>query len=77
MQPVDVYYEWIDACEDVNENGGSGGAGGDAPEALRPTRIPAAGARAGLAPGEKVTDEDRAFLDDADDMDAAAEYDDE
>ncbi|KAK3110352.1 hypothetical protein LTR53_015432 [Teratosphaeriaceae sp. CCFEE 6253] len=80
MQPVDVYYEWIDACEDVNPAGqGAGGHAGDAPAAsrARPGAAATAGSRTGLAPGGKYTEEDRGFIDDADDVDAEDEFEDE
>ncbi|CAN3365354.1 transcription elongation factor 1 [Diutina catenulata] len=31
-QPVDVYSDWIDACEDLAEQAGKSGAAGDASE---------------------------------------------
>ncbi|KAK0259390.1 hypothetical protein LTR29_007986 [Friedmanniomyces endolithicus] len=78
MQAVDVYYEWIDACEIVNEPRTiSSGATTDRPSATLAIKNVPAASRAGLAPGEKFTEEDRGFIDDADDMDAEAEYDDE
>ncbi|PIA92406.1 Transcription elongation factor 1 [Cercospora beticola] len=67
--PVDVYSDWIDACEAVAKN-------------TADTALPAssmhqphitASSRAGLAPGEKYTDEDAGFIDD-DDADAEADY---
>ncbi|KAK1814838.1 hypothetical protein LTR12_010794 [Friedmanniomyces endolithicus] len=78
MQAVDVYYEWIDACEIVNEpRTTTSGATTDRPSAALPRQSVPAALRAGLAPGEKFTEDDRGFIDDADDMDAEAEYDDE
>jgi transcription elongation factor Elf1 len=72
-QPVDVYADWIDACEDVaKEQAGSSAA---APPSIRQRRA-SASARGGLAPGEKITDEDTGFIDD-DDEDVEAEYADE
>lgn len=72
-QPVDVYSDWIDACDSV------------AKDQATTTTIPApsfrqrhasSSARAGLAPGEKYTEEDAGFIDDEDD-DAEAVYADE
>ena len=71
MHPVDVYSEWIDACESKAQE----------QKAFETTNAPSrpraqplgASARAGLAPGENFTDEDRNFIDDDDD-DAEAEY---
>ncbi|KAK0296672.1 hypothetical protein LTR54_001661 [Friedmanniomyces endolithicus] len=78
MQPVDVYYEWIDACEVVNEpKTFTSGATTDRPSATLAIKNVPAASRAGLAPGEKFTEEDRGFIDDADDMDAEADYEDE
>lgn len=74
-QPVDVYYEWIDACEALAKDQVEGEAA-DAPTNPRAVASQAK-SRAGLAPGEKYTDEDRGFIDDADDMDAEAEYEEE
>lgn len=70
-QPVDIYAEWIDACEAVAKEETDARAAA----APRPTRPRAANpsTRAGLAPGEKLTDEDRNFIDDEDE-DAEAEY---
>lgn len=73
MQPIDIYYEWIDACEEVAKEQAA------AAPAARPSahrQPPAASARAGVAPGEKYTAEDDGFIDD-DDADAEAEYADE
>lgn len=72
-QPVDVYADWIDACESVDKK--------DEPTSSVPhpsyrQRQASASARAGLAPGEKYTEEDAGFIDD-DDVDAEAEYADE
>lgn len=71
-QPVDVYAEWIDACEEV--------AAEQSAARPPPARIPQAPqqrvsgfSRAGLAPGEKLTEEDRNFIEDDED-DAEAEY---
>lgn len=72
-QPIDVYYEWIDACDTVAKE--EAGAVTTAVPSVRPSQ-PGASARAGLAPGEKYTDEDAGFIDD-DDADAEAEYADE
>ncbi|EMC97420.1 hypothetical protein BAUCODRAFT_33135, partial [Baudoinia panamericana UAMH 10762] len=73
MAPVDVYYEWIDACEEVAKDT----AAADNP-AMPPSSMPraqrAAGVRNGAAPGEKMTEEDARFIDDTDDVDAEAEY---
>ena len=72
-QPVDVYSDWIDACDSVAKDQ----ATASVPAAPSIQRRPAnPSARAGLAPGEKYTDEDAGFIDDDDD-DAEAEYADE
>lgn len=74
-QAVDVYADWIDACEDVAKSN----------EAAAPPPPPSqrqrqasynASSRAGLAPGEKYTEEDAGFIDD-DEVDAEADYADE
>lgn len=73
-----MYYEWIDACEVVNEPRTiTLGTTTDRPSATLAIKNVPAASRAGLAPGEKFTEEDRGFIDDADDMDAEAEYEDE
>jgi len=72
-QPIDVYYEWIDACDTVAKEEAI--AVTAAPLPVRPSQ-PNASSRAGLAPGERYTDEDTGFIDD-DDADAEAEYADE
>ncbi|TKA73473.1 hypothetical protein B0A55_05948 [Friedmanniomyces simplex] len=78
MQAVDVYYEWIDACEDVNGPGAAAsGANVGRPSASQPRQNAPVASRVGLAPGEKYTEEDRGFIDDADDVDAEAEYEEE
>jgi len=65
---VDVYSDWIDACETVAKET----AGPPAPASS--FREPQTSApRAGLAPGEKYTDEDAGFIDD-EDADAEADY---
>lgn len=67
--PVDVYSEWVDACEAVAKETATGTA---APSTYRHPQAPAS-ARAGLAPGEKYTDEDAGFIDD-DDADGEADF---
>ena len=62
-QAVDVYADWIDACDSVSK---------DKEEATAPPppsyrqRQANASARTGLAPGEKYTEEDAGFIDDDD-----------
>lgn len=68
-QPVDVYSDWIDACDAVAKDQASADV---APPLARPRQMNS-GAREGLAPGEKYTAEDDGFIDDDDD-DAEAEY---
>ncbi|CAK3832515.1 related to ELF1  len=70
-QAVDVYADWIDACDAVAKD--SGGTVDGVPPAIRRPNQPQASARAGLAPGEKYTDEDDGFIDD-DGVDAEADY---
>jgi transcription elongation factor Elf1 len=72
MAPVDVYYEWIDACEAIAKDQAAANPVDSNPAARR--AVPSAGARAGLAPGEKMTDEDANFIDDEGVEDAEAEY---
>ncbi|KAK3716854.1 hypothetical protein LTR37_006204 [Vermiconidia calcicola] len=72
-QPVDVYSDWIDACDAVAADQATVATPRAPPS--RP-RQPNTSARAGLAPGEKYTAEDDGFIDD-DDADAEAEYADE
>ncbi|KAK5107324.1 hypothetical protein LTR62_001379 [Meristemomyces frigidus] len=73
MQPVDVYFEWVDACEEVAKNEASSTTGAEpAPSTRR--EFTSAGSRAGLAPGEKVTEEDRGFIDDEGAEDAEADF---
>jgi len=73
-QPVDIYFEWIDACEDVAKD--QAAATAPAPARSAHGQASASRSRAGLAPGEKVTEEDERFIDD-DGVDAEAEYADE
>ena len=70
---MDVYSDWIDACDAVAKDQAT--ASVPAAPSFR-QRLATASARAGLAPGEKYTEEDANFLDD-DDEDAEAEYADE
>ena len=72
-QPVDVYSDWIDACDAVAKDQATASVP-SAPSFRQ--RQPVTSARAGLAPGEKYTQEDDGFIDD-DDEDAEAEYADE
>ena len=72
---MDVYSEWIDACDTVAEKEAIA-ARTVAPLSFQ-QRKASASARTGLAPGEKYTAEDEGFIDDADDVDAEAEYADE
>ncbi|KAI5365244.1 Putative transcription elongation factor 1 [Septoria linicola] len=66
---VDVYSDWIDACEAVakKETATDG-----PPSSMRQSQTVGA-SRAGLAPGERMTDEDAGFIDD-DDADAEEDY---
>ena len=70
-QPVDVYSDWIDACDAVAKDTATSNP-------TQPTfRQPqAAASRGGLAPNEKPSAEDDGFIDD-DGVDAEADYDDE
>lgn len=70
---MDVYADWIDACDAVAKE--TAGTSTAAPaSAHRQTQQPHA--RAGLAPGEKYTAEDDGFIDD-DDADGEADFADE
>lgn len=60
--PVDVYADWIDACESVAKDT-SAARGPAPPSSLRQSQPQS---RAGLAPGEKYTAEDDGFIDDED-----------
>ena len=70
---MDVYSDWIDACDSVAKD--QAAAVPAAPPSIR-QRQASASARIGLAPGEKFTAEDEGFIVD-DEVDAEAEYDDE
>ncbi|KAF2721303.1 Elf1-domain-containing protein, partial [Polychaeton citri CBS 116435] len=74
--PVDVYADWIDACDAVAQDTATTTVTHSRP-ALQKAR-PAASHREGLAPGEKRTDEDDGFIDDegVDEDDLAAYGDD-
>ncbi|KAF4634662.1 hypothetical protein G7Y89_g3443 [Cudoniella acicularis] len=62
---VDVYSEWVDACDAVAQKGSEEG-GGD----LAPSRVPAAGRMgAGRARDEEDDDNDDDILDDEDGLD--------
>ncbi|KAK6429293.1 hypothetical protein LTR95_014559 [Oleoguttula sp. CCFEE 5521] len=61
-QPVDVYFDWIDACEAVAQEGTATGTATSRPSQGR--GLTQSRARGGLAPGEKVTAEDDGFIDD-------------
>ncbi|KAK4621813.1 Transcription elongation factor 1 [Fulvia fulva] len=72
-QPVDVYADWIDACDAVAKE--TAGTSTAAPaSAHRQPQQPHS--RAGPAPGEKYTAEDDGFIDD-DDADGEADLADE
>ncbi|KAK4501525.1 hypothetical protein PRZ48_007334 [Zasmidium cellare] len=73
--PVDVYADWVDACEAVatETNGASNAA--PASSSYRQSQ-PQPASRAGLAPGEKYTAEDDGFIDD-DEADGEADFVDE
>jgi len=81
MQPVDVYAEWIDACDSLAKEQASREDRNASPPpaaASQRFRAPAAGgdtSRFGdLAPGETVTAEDEGFLDDEDDVEGEGEF---
>ncbi|OQO04737.1 hypothetical protein B0A48_09660 [Cryoendolithus antarcticus] len=61
-QPVDVYFDWIDACEAVAQEGTATSTATSRPSQGR--GLTQSRARGGLAPGEKVTAEDDGFIDD-------------
>jgi len=70
--PIDVYSEWVDACDDVAKEQAAG-ATPSVPPPPRPAPT-SSHPRAGLAPGEKYTAEDDGFIDDADADEGEAEY---
>ncbi len=70
-QPVDVYADWIDACDAVAKDEAAPSTLAAPPSARQ--RQATASARIGLTPGERVTEEDRGFIDDEDE-DAEAAY---
>ena len=78
MQPVDIYFEWIDACEDVAKDQAAAAAPAPAatarPTASQPSQREKS--RLGMAPGERMTEEDRQFIED-DEADNELEYADE
>jgi len=75
MQPVDIYFEWIDACEDVAKE--QAAAAQPPPPSARATQpSQREKSRLGMAPGERMTEEDRQFIED-DEADAEQEYADE
>ncbi|KJY02223.1 transcription elongation factor like protein [Zymoseptoria brevis] len=70
--PVDVYSDWIDACDAVaKETSDTRGPAPPSSSMRQPQPHPSA--RAGLAPGEKYTAEDEGFIDD-DDADPEADF---
>lgn len=71
---MDVYSDWIDACDAVAKDEATASTF-EAPHSVRPRQAEPS-ARMGLAPGEKLTEEDRGFIDDEDD-DVEADYADE
>ncbi|RMZ02920.1 hypothetical protein D0862_05845 [Hortaea werneckii] len=72
MQPVDIYFEWIDACEDVAKE--QAAAAQPPPPSARATQpSQREKSRLGMAPGERMTEEDRQFIED-DEADAEQEY---
>ncbi|KAH9827304.1 Transcription elongation factor [Teratosphaeria destructans] len=77
MAPVDVYYEWIDACEEVAKEHAANNPE-PAPYQPRQPKARAAGAAtaggagAGVAGGDRYRDDGDGFIDD-DDADAEAD----
>ncbi|KAI7236770.1 hypothetical protein KC330_g3577 [Hortaea werneckii] len=72
MQPVDIYFEWIDACEDVaKEQAAAAQPPPPSARAAQPSQREKS--RLGMAPGERMTEEDRQFIED-DEADAEQEY---
>jgi transcription elongation factor Elf1 len=73
--PVDVYAEWIDACDALAHDTAAAAAPPASSQHLQ-SRLPTQSAgRAGLAPGEKYDTGD-GFIDD-DDADGEADYNDD
>lgn len=78
MQPIDIYFEWIDACEDVAKEQA---AAAPTPASAQPSTHGSQPSqreksRLGMAPGETMTDEDRQFIED-DEQEEEREYADE
>ena len=73
-QAVDVYADWIDACDAVAKRDEATTTA--PPPSQRQRQASHNASRTGLTPGEKYTDEDAGFIDD-DGVDAEAEYADE
>ena len=71
---MDVYFEWIDACDAVAKEEAAAAAKARPPAGRQ--QQASASARAVLAPGERPADEDEGFIVD-DEADAEAEYADE
>ncbi|RMY66958.1 hypothetical protein D0863_08108 [Hortaea werneckii] len=72
MQPVDIYFEWIDACEDVaKEQAANAQPPPPSARAAQPSQREKS--RLGMAPGERMTEEDRQFIED-DEADVEQEY---
>lgn len=71
-QPVDVYSEWVDACDAVARDEVTATTTATRPllNTQLSSQVPN---RAELAPGEKMTADDERFIDDDED-DAEAEY---
>ncbi|KAF2484696.1 hypothetical protein BDY17DRAFT_264852 [Neohortaea acidophila] len=71
-EAVDVYADWVDACEAVKKDAAAG-RGTPGPASRPRQQVDASAARLGSAPGEQLTEEDRGFIDDEDE-DAEADY---
>ncbi len=61
--PVDVYSDWVDACDAVAKEGGAAGGGDFAPRAQAPGRP-----SVGRARDEEEDDDDDAIINDEDGM---------
>ena len=72
-QPLDIYSDWVDACEEVAKTEAAASAPTQPNSAYRRPPPPASRPGEGIVPGDKYTDEDDGFIDD-EDADGEAEF---